>query len=81
MNTEIFKCFIASPSDTQYERDVCETVFAEINKTIGSKFNFRLESLRWEYDTHPDFGNYSQEVVSQQLGNKYQIFIDIYRYS
>jgi len=44
MEKKIFNCFIASPSDTDGERNACETVFNEINKSIGNNFNFRIES-------------------------------------
>ncbi len=40
MNTKIYKCFIASPSDTSRERDICDKVFSEINKGIGQYHNF-----------------------------------------
>jgi len=77
MEKKIFKCFIASPSDTIAERDACEIVFNEINKSLGETFHFRIESLRWENDTRPGFGEYSQAVINSQIGNDYQIFIGI----
>lgn len=42
---KVIKCFIASPSDTAEERDICEKVFAEINAGIGVPYNFILQSL------------------------------------
>lgn len=77
MTTKTYKCLIASPSDTKKERIICEKVFTEINNSIGERFDFRLESLKWENDTRPAFGEYSQAVINEQLGTEYQIFIGI----
>lgn len=76
MSIKIFKCFIASPGDTNAERQICDKIFLEINKTIGEKFNFRIESLMWENDTRPSVGDYSQAIINEQIG-KYEIFIGI----
>lgn len=67
METKIFKCFIASPSDVQTERDICDEVFSEINESIGNKQGFRIESVKWERDAIPAFGSDGQEVINQQL--------------
>lgn len=67
METRIYKCFIASPSDVQEERKVCDTVFSEINKTIGEQKGFRIESVKWEEDAVPDFSSDSQDVINKQL--------------
>lgn len=78
MNVKIYKCFIGSPGDTNEERKYCKEVFNNINKTIGEKFNFRLESLMWEEDSRPAFGEDGQEVIKRQLLLKeYHIFIGI----
>lgn len=78
MNVKIYKCFIGSPSDTTEERKYCKEVFSTINKTIGEKFNFRIESLMWEDDSRPAFGDDGQDVINRQLLLKeYKIFIGI----
>lgn len=77
MNTKIYKCFIASPGDTKSEREICDKVFAEINNSIGSEFDFRIESLKWENSTIPAFGESSQGVINEQIGNDYDLFIGI----
>lgn len=74
---KLFKCFVSSPSDTVKERDACDKAFAYINKTIGQSFNFRVEGLRWESDVRPAFGNNSQQVINNQIGKDYDIFIGI----
>lgn len=77
MDTKIYKCFIASPSDTVKEREICDKVFAEINQGIGEHHNFRIESKKWEKDTYPSFGLDGQDVINNQIGNDYEIFIGI----
>jgi hypothetical protein len=78
MEVTIYKCFIGSPSDTSDERKFCKEVFDQINRTIGEKFNFRLESLMWEDNSRPSFGEDGQDVINRQLLlQEYNIFIGI----
>ncbi|RFZ90408.1 hypothetical protein D0C36_21690 [Mucilaginibacter conchicola] len=78
MKVELIKCFLASPSDTVTERDICEKVFNDINRGIGKSLGVRLESLRWEFDSYPSFkGEYSQQIISNQLGDNYSLFIGL----
>ncbi|KAF3982247.1 MAG: hypothetical protein HFP78_02615 [Methylococcales symbiont of Hymedesmia sp. n. MRB-2018] len=76
-NIKIYKCFIASPSDTKKERHICDKVFNEINNTIGEAFDFRVESVKWEEDTIPNFGKAPQQIINEQLLNNFQLFIGI----
>ncbi len=73
----VYKCFIASPGDTANEREVCDSVFQEINNTQGQQFNFRIESKKWENDARPSFGESAQDVINKQLVNNFQLFIGI----
>ena len=75
-NVKIYKCFIASPGDVQKERDVCDEVFSEINKTLGDKLKFRVESLRWE-NASPSISTEPQAVINEELLSKFDIFIGI----
>ena len=77
MITKIHKCFIASPGDTLKEREVCTKIISEINRSIGKTYNFKVDSLKWENDTRPSIGEYSQKIISEQLGNDYDVFIGI----
>ena len=42
MEVKIYKAFIASPSDTNSEREICDKIFEEINDGLGNLFNFRI---------------------------------------
>lgn len=77
MHARIYKCFIASPGDTEIERGICDEVFNKINTTIGQKLNFRIESKKWETDSRPSFGSDGQQVINSQLLKEYDIFIGI----
>lgn len=73
----IFKVFLASPSDTINERAIAAEVVNEINLSTGSRDDFRIELLRWENDTYPNFGVDSQNVINTQIGSDYDIFIGV----
>jgi len=77
LNVEIFKCFIASPSDTSEERAIVDTVFSEINSTLGEQLNFRIESKKWEDNARPSFGVDGQDVINTQVLDNYKIFVGI----
>lgn len=77
MKKKIYKCLVASPGDTKSERESCIKVFEELNKGIGDKFGFVIEKRMWEHNTRPSIGEYSQAVVSEQLGGDYDVFIGI----
>jgi len=78
MEIKIYNIFIASPSDTVEERQICEKVFAEINHGIGNIYSFRIESLKWENDVRPTIKNTDgQSIINDQIGNSYDVFIGI----
>lgn len=78
MDAKILKAFIASPSDTTNERNICEKVFEEINSGIGNIYNFRVESIKWEKDVRPSIqNNDGQSIIFDQIGDSYEIFIGI----
>lgn len=78
MNVKIFKAFIASPSDTNSEREICDKVFNEINSSLGTIYNFRLESLKWEKDIRPTIKDVDgQTEIFNQIGDDFEIFIGI----
>ncbi len=77
MEKKVIKILVASPSDTKGERESCVRVFEELNQGIGDKHGFVIEKRMWEYNTRPSVGDYSQAVVSEQLGNDYNVFVGI----
>jgi len=77
MNKKTVKCLVASPGDTQSERESCIKVFEELNQSIGDTYGFIIEKRMWEHDTRPSIGEYSQAIISKQLGSDYDIFVGI----
>lgn len=78
MEVKIHKAFIASPSDTNLEREICEKIFEEINSGLGNLFNFRIESLKWEKDVRPTIKDVDgQTEIFNQIGDEFEIFIGI----
>lgn len=67
MDVQIIKCFIASPSDVQEERIVCDEVVSSINQSLGDSLHIRLETVRWEEDAHAAIGTDGQAVINEQL--------------
>ncbi|MDE5492430.1 hypothetical protein [Elizabethkingia meningoseptica] len=77
MTKQIIKCFLASPSDTQKEREIAINIISEINRTLGESLNFTIELLKWETNSRPSFqGEYSQQNINNQVG-EYHIFVGI----
>jgi hypothetical protein len=67
MDAKIIKCFVASPSDVQEERNACDEVVESINRSLGDSLNIRLETVRWEKDAHAAVGTDGQAVINEQL--------------
>ena len=59
------------------EREKCDKIIQELNRTLGNQYGFVLELLTWELNSRPGFGEYSQKTISTQLGYDYHIFIGI----
>ncbi len=75
----LVRIFIASPSDVQKERSIVDVVVNELNTTIGDTYNVRLEIKKWENNTYPAIGEYSQGVINEQIGD-YDIFVGIMKH-
>ncbi len=78
MEVKIYKAFIASPSDTNIERNLCDKIFDEINSSLGDIYKFRIESLKWEKDVRPSIKDKDgQSMIFEQIGESFEIFIGI----
>lgn len=78
MEVKIYRAFIASPSDTEKERSLCDTIFDEINLGLGEIYKFRIQSLKWEKDVRPSIQDKDgQTTIFEQIGDDFQIFIGI----
>ncbi len=73
----ILEVLVASPSDVADERKILEDVVSEFNTTWGDKNRVRLELVKWETHSRPGFGQDAQDVINQQVGDTYDIFLGI----
>jgi hypothetical protein len=55
LQTRILRVLVASPGDVQAERELVPSILDELNRTICSERDIRLECVRWETDTYPGF--------------------------
>jgi hypothetical protein len=59
--------FVASPGDTQEERDRLDTIVAELNRGIARDRGLVLELVRWETHARPGIGLDAQDVINRQV--------------
>jgi hypothetical protein len=69
--------FLASPSDLAEERAIVKNVVNGLNVITRATMNVHLELLAWETDAYPSAGIDAQDVINNQIGNDYDIFIGI----
>ena len=65
---ENFRVLISSPGDVYKERDLCNDVIQELNRTVCPRYSVRLECVRWETHCTPGVGTGVQSVVNKQIG-------------
>lgn len=75
--TTIVQVFVSSPSDVAKERDILEVMADEMNKVWGKTSGISFEILRWESNVRPALADSPQEVINQQIGDDYDVFIGI----
>lgn len=73
----VVQAFIASPSDVAEEREALEEVVDEINATWARDQGMRLELIKWETDVRPGVADDAQQVVNDQIGEGYDLFIGV----
>lgn len=73
----IIQVFVSSPGDVDEERKWLEDVIQELNVTYAKRNDIYLQTLKWETHTDPDIGVDAQDVINEQIGDGYDIFIGI----
>lgn len=71
------RAFVASPSDTLDERERLKQVVSELNRTWADSLSLEIELVRWETHAYPGFKTDPQEVINEQIGDDYEIFIGL----
>ncbi|MEE8295215.1 MAG: DUF4062 domain-containing protein [Sphingomonadales bacterium] len=72
-----YDVFVSSPSDVQKEREIVDTTIRHWNRKNNHELRMRFEPLLWEIDAIPGIGDSPQEVINQQIGNNYDIYLGI----
>src|SRR5829696_6146577 len=73
----ILKVFVASPSDLADERAAVDSVARELNQTQSERTGAFLDVVKWETHGLPGVGKDPQSLVSESIGDNYDIFIGI----
>ena len=74
-----YDILIASPSDTAAEREIVAECIREWNSAHSSHSGIACHDLRWEIDATPSFGERAQQVINDQLVDRADILIGIFR--
>ncbi|WP_156108949.1 hypothetical protein [Hymenobacter sp. APR13] len=69
--------FLASPSDVLEERNAVRQVIDELNSIVRQTSNIHLDIIGWETHAYPSVGIDAQDVINNQIGDDYDIFIGI----
>jgi len=73
-----YSIFLSSPSDLKSERNEIPQVINEINLTYGRSNDINFELLKWETHSAPGISQeYSQQIINQDIGYDYDIFVGI----
>ena len=76
-NEAVIVAFVASPADVEDERNKLEEIVRELNLTWSKELGARLDLIRWETHAYPGVGPSAQDVINQQIGDEYDVFIGI----
>ena len=77
MEKKICRLFLASPNDTIPERKIVKGIVEELNDTLCKALNLTVELISWENATYPGVGQYAQQVINEQIGDDYDLFVGI----
>jgi hypothetical protein len=75
ISVKIVRVFVGSPSELSEERVRLDEVVREVNLLAGVTLGLRLELVKWERDTYPGIGAEPQNVIDEQIGDTYDIFM------
>lgn len=74
---QIIDVFVSSPGDVSEHRNAIMSIVQAWNQRNGRTRNLFFNCLRWEDLIAPDIGNEGQNVINEQLGDDYDIFLGV----
>lgn len=72
-----YDIFISSPSDVELERDIVQEAVDLVSQINGVKEGYILNPIRWETNVSSQIGDEPQNVINDQIGDEYDIFIGV----
>lgn len=63
----VYRILISCPSDITEEVKIIKEELENINTSLLKKLNMRLETLHWEDDILPEYGNRTQDIINNQI--------------
>lgn len=73
-----YRILISCPSDITEEVKIIKEELENINTSLLKKLNIRLETLYWEDDILPEYGNRTQDVINKQIVENADAIIAIF---
>jgi hypothetical protein len=77
-SAEVFKVFIASPSDVAKERSIVRTVLNRWNEINAEKYNQILYPVGWETHSSPEIGDHPQNIINKRVLKDCDLLIGVF---
>jgi hypothetical protein len=74
----VLRIFVASPADVGAERNLLDSVVAELNRTWSNTLEVMLDVVKWETNVAPGFSTDPQAKINEQIDPDYDIFVGIF---
>ena len=75
---QLFRVFVAAPSDVGEEHEVIRGQIEQWNRDHGSYSQARVEFTNWRTHSHPAAGSRPQALINQQVMDKSDIVVGIF---
>jgi|GEM_PF-2527543 len=73
----VLSIFVSSPGDVSVDREKILSAISAWNQRNGERQSLFFNALTWEKMVAPDRSGSGQEVIDQQIGNAYDIYLGI----
>jgi hypothetical protein len=77
-SAQVFKVFIASPSDVPKERDIVRTVLNRWNEINTEKYQIVLYPVGWDTHSTPEIGDHPQKIINKRILKDCDLLIGVF---